>query len=528
MIEDFDRHPDGAAFDVDVCVVGAGPVGIAVAREFAGTSTSVLVVETGGLDPAPETERLNDGETTGLPLPTLLDGRTRAFGGATKLWPGQCVRLDDGDLAARDWVPDSGWPITAADLLPYYRRAEDWFAMGDGAFDERAWERFGLTPPAFDGDRLVHKSSVYTPFPDTGSHLQAEFAGSANVRVLLHATVVRVHAAPDGAVGAVDLRALDGRSGTVRAGAVVLAGGGVENARTLLVSGLGNEHDTVGRWFHEHPALWVDLDVDRPDALQKFYGRLGRRTIRYLPKIRLAPRVQREQRVLNGVADVIYELAEPRGRAAARELSSALQGRRLPRGLGAADLAGAARELGPVALAAFRRFAQGRPSPAPLTGARLKILMEQAPNRDSRITLSDERDALGTPKARVDWRLTELDRRTAEVLTSTLDTEFRRLGLARLRDLDRLAGDGWTDGVEEACHHMGTTRMSVDPRSGVVDPDLQVHGVPGLYACGSSVFPTGGYANPTLTIVALALRLADHLKVTLRHGSRPDHQHVTT
>lgn len=528
MIEDFGRYPDGSAFDADVCVVGAGPVGIAVAREFAGTSTRVLVVETGGLDAAPETEGLNDGENVGLPLPTLLDGRTRAFGGATKLWPGQCVRLDDGDLAPRDWVPDSGWPITAADLLPYYRRAEDWFAMGDGAFDERAWERFGLVPPAFSAERLVHKSSVYTPFPDTGSHLRDEFAGSANVRVLLGATVVRVHAQPDGSVGPLDLRALDGRSGTVRAGAVVLAGGGVENARTLLVSDLGNEHDTVGRWFSEHPTFWLDLDVDDAHALQRFYGRLGKRTIRYLPKIRLSPHVQRQQRVLNAVADVIYELAEPRGRAAARELSSALQGRRLPRGLGPGDVVGALRELGPVAVAAFRRFAQGRPSPAPLVGAKLKVLLEQAPNRDSRITLAEDRDALGTPKARVDWRLTELDRRSVEVLAATLDAEFRRLGLARLRDPDRFAGESWTDGIEEGCHHMGTTRMSVDPRTGVVDPDCQVHGVPGLYACGSSVFPTGGYANPTLTIVALALRLADHLKATLPHSRRPDHQHATT
>ncbi len=528
MIEDFAGHPDGAAFDVDVCVVGAGPVGIAVAREFAGSATSVLVIETGGLEPAPETELLNDGETPGLPLPTLLDGRTRAFGGATKLWPGQCIRLDDADFAARDWVPDSGWPITAADLLPFYRRAEDWFGIGGDAFDERAWARFGLTPPPFAADRLVHRSSIYTPFPDTGSHLREEFAGSSNIRVLLHAVAVRLHAGADGSVESVDLRALDGRTGSVRAGAVVLAGGGVENARLLLVSELGNRHDTVGRWFSEHPTLWVDLDVERPEALQRFYGRLGRRTIRYLPKIRLSPLAQRAQRVLNGVADVTYELREPAGRVAARELSSALQGRRLPRGLGAADVAGAARELGPVAAAAFRRFALGRPSAAPLDRARVKVLMEQAPNRDSRITLAAEQDALGVPKARVDWRLTELDRRTAEVLTGTLDAEFRRLGLGRLRDLDRLADDGWTDGVEEACHHMGTTRMSVDPRSGVVDADLQVHDVPGLYACGSSVFPTGGYANPTLTIVALALRLADHLKATLSHRSRPGRHHVTT
>jgi choline dehydrogenase-like flavoprotein len=514
VIEDFGSLPDGSAIEADLCVVGAGPVGLAVARAVAGTGRRVVLAEAGGLEPAPETEQLNDGETVGLPLPTLIDGRARAFGGATKLWPGQCLRLDEGDLQERDWVPGSGWPIGYADLLPHYRRAEEWLGLGAGAADEAAWARFGLVPPPFAADRLVHRTSVYTPVPDVGGRLRAEFAASSEVRVLLHAVAVGLRTGPDGGIAAVDLRALDGRRGTVHAGTVVLAAGGVENARLLLASGLGNAHDTVGRWFSEHPVLWIDLELDRPDALQRFYGRLGRGAVRYLPKIVLAPEVQRAERVLTGVAELNYAAAEPRGRAAARELSSALQGRRPPRGLGAADLAGALCELGPVGVAAFRRFAQGRPSPVPLTGGRLKILLEQAPNRESRVTLADEVDALGVPRARVDWRLTELDRRTARVFTRTLDQEFRRVGLARLRDLDRFDGDGWTDGVEEACHHMGTTRMSTDPREGVVDADCRVHGVSGLYVSGSSVLPAGGYANPTLTIVALALRLADHLAAT--------------
>lgn len=519
MIGDFEELPTDAPLDADVCVIGAGPAGIAIAREFLGSGTRVLLVESGGLDQDDAVDGpLNDAENVGLALPTLYDGRTRAFGGATKLWPGQCVRLDTADFERRDWVPDSGWPIGRTDLDPFYDRAEAWFGMPAESSDDQAWRRFGMTPPPFDG--LVHRTSMYTPFPDVGTHFRAEFAQSPNVRVLLGATVARIRTGPDGAAERAEIRTRDGRVGEVSARVFVLAGGGVENARMLLLSDLGNDHDVVGRYFQEHPTIWVDLDVDAPEALQRFYGRLGRRTIRYLPKIRLAEQVQRERRTLSAVSDILFDLTETVGVRSARELSSALQDRRRPVGVGPAQLWGAVRELDRVALGAYRRFVQGRPSTAPWDRAQLKILVEQAPHRDSRVTLSEQPDALGLPKARVDWRLTELDRHTTRSMTGIMDSELRRLGLARLRGPEWLDDDDWTDHVEEGCHHMGTTRMSTDPRSGVVDADCGVHGVAGLYACGSSVFPTGGYANPTLTIVALALRLADHVKITLARGAR--------
>lgn len=523
MIENFSSAvADGAPVRADVCVVGSGPVGIAIARGLAGSGTSVVLVESGGLEQDDTADRLNIGENVGLPLPTLLDGRTRALGGATKLWPGQCIRLDDTDLDERSWVPGSGWPITMADLGPYYRRAEAWFGIPDRAVDEQAWLRFAMTAPGYDG--LLHRSSSYTPHPDIGTHHRADLESSPDVRVLLHATATRVRTTDAGtAARSVELRGFDGAVGRVDAGTVVLCAGGIENARLLLLSGLGNDHDQVGRYFQEHPTIWVDLDVDRPAELQDFYGRLGRGKIRYLPKIRLDPRVQRDEQVLSAVADIIWDQRETRGLATARELSSALQGRRRPTGVGPAQLREAVRDLGPVARAGFRRFVLGRPSAGPVERARLKILTEQSPNPESRVTLSAERDALGLPAARVDWRITDLERRTMVVMTDVLDRELRRLGLARLRGHEHLRGPDWQDGYEEACHHMGTTRMSATAAAGVVDADCRVHGIEGLYVCGSSVFPTSGYANPTLTIVALALRLTDHLLARGPAAPRPGH-----
>lgn len=512
MIQDFHDPTIGTDHIADLCIVGAGPAGLAIAHEFLGSSTDVLVIESGGLGAERGADELNAGENVGLPL-SLRDGRARTFGGTGTLWPGQCIRLDRSDLEARDWVPGSGWPLDREQLDPFYRRAATWLGIPQKVCDEQAWRRFGLAPPPFATDRLVHRTSMYSSHPDVGAFYRPAIEGSSNVRVLLNASVDNIDiSAADGVVGELTIRSLSDRVGRVRARTTVLCGGGIENARLLLLSGYGQRNDTVGRYLQDHPTLWVDLVTARPKALQEFYGWLGRGKVRYVPRIRLGWEVQREQRVLNAIATLIHDRADTPGLVAARELSSALQGKRWPRSVGRADLGSVIRELPGVGLGAYRRFAQGRPSAAPLERTRVQILLEQAPNAESRISLSEERDQLGLRKARVDWRLSDLERRTARVFVDVLDAEFRRLGLGHLDGSEWLDEENWTKGFEDAYHPIGTTRMSADPTAGVVDDSCRVHGLEGLYACGTSVFPTSGYANPTLTIVALALRLADHLR----------------
>ncbi|MCX6466637.1 MAG: GMC family oxidoreductase [Pseudonocardiales bacterium] len=511
MIEDF-RDPAVDADQIaDLCIVGAGPAGLAIAHQFLGSATSVLVVESGGLDGASETDELNAGESIGLPF-SLREGRARAYGGTGTLWPGQCIPLDRSDFQERDWVPGSGWPIGRDDLDPFYLRAADWLGIPTDAFDEQAWTRFGVSPPPFATDRLVHRSSMYSSHPDVGAFYRQDLERSDNVRILLNASVRRVDIDPTEGGRTLEIVSLAGREGRVRARTTVLCAGGIENARLLLLSGLGERNDAVGRYLQDHPTLWVDLTMDRPATLQKFYGWLGRGKVRYVPRIRLGWEVQREERLLNAVATLIHDGADTPGLRAARELSSALQERRSPRSVGWPELRSVAKELPGVVIGAFRRFVQGRPSPAPLDRTRVQILLEQAPHRESRVSLSTERDRLGLPKVRVDWRLGDPERRTARAFVGVLDAEFRRHGLGRLGDVGWLDSDDWASQLEDAYHPIGTTRMSAEAGSGVVDADCRVHGLDGLYVCGTSVFPTSGYANPTLTIVALALRLAGHLK----------------
>jgi choline dehydrogenase-like flavoprotein len=511
MILDFLDPGVGSEHTADVCIVGAGIAGIAVAQQLLATGRSVLLLESGGLAADESSSRLNRGEVVGLPL-RVEEGRARVFGGTGTLWPGQCIRLDASDFEVRDWVPGSGWPITADTLEPWYERAEAWLGIPEQASDERAWRRFGLTPPPLDPTLVRHKSAVYSPRPDVGALHRDEFTRAAGVRVLLHATTVGIRVGGNGSDPmSLEIRNADGRTGRVTARTVVLCGGGIENARLLLLSGIGAEHDVVGRYLQDHPTVWADVEAADPAALQAFYGYLGRGRVRYVPRIRLDRQVQRHHQVLNAIATFVYQRRETPGVRAAKALSTALQRRRPPAGLRLADVRGLVGELDGVARAAFRRFVQGRPSAEELARTQVQVLLEQAPHRDSRITLSEERDELGVPRARVDWRLTELERRTARTAVDVLDSELRRLGLGRVVGTDWLDDDDWAKGLEDAYHNIGTTRMSTDPATGVVDADCQVHGVPGLYVCGSSVFPTSGYANPTLTIVALALRLAHHL-----------------
>lgn len=512
MIEDFHDPAVGTDHVADLCIVGAGPAGLAIAHQLLGTGTDVLVVESGGLDGPGDAGELNAGENVGLPI-SLHEGRARVFGGTGTRWPGQCIRLDHSDFEARDWVRDSGWPIDRDHLDPFYRRAATWLGIPLKDFDEHAWQRFGLAPPSVASGRLGHRSSMYSSHPDVGAFYRPDIERSGNVRVLVNASVSHIDtSAPDGVVGELTIRSLSGRVGRVRARTTVLCCGGIENARLLLLSGYGQRNDTVGRYLQDHPTLWVDLVTDRPEALQEFYGWLGRGKVRYVPRIRLAPDVQRENRVLNAIATLIYDRADSPGLVAARELSSALQDRRWPRSLRRSDLLDVLRELPRVGLGAYRRFAQGRPSAAPLERTRVQILLEQAPNAESRISLSSDRDPLGLRKVRVDWRLSDHERQTARVFVDVLDAEFRRLGLGHLAGSEWLDDEDWAKRFEDAYHPIGTTRMSADATTGVVDGDCRVHGLEGLYVVGTSVFPTSGYANPTLTLVALALRLADHVQ----------------
>ena len=363
----------------------------------------------------------------------------------------------------------------------------------------------------------------------------SDLVNAPGVKILLHATVVRIQVNEAGtAIDGVKIANLRGGRATVSAKAYVLAAGGLENPRLLLSSndvhnnGIGNTHDLVGRYFMEHPrARGAHVRSDRIGQLLDMFPRLRRHAgHRYAALLRGSESLQEREGLLNTSLSLsVRQHADDRPvlhKRVYRTLKERLPPNRLGRSLWLLVRRGSVRareQFGPL----LRWNSVKRNH----NNVYVVVRAEQAPNRDSRVTLTRETDALGMPRLELDWRFSDIDKRTVSTLMSVFDQELQRCNLGRLETSPWLADDGpdWeTDPLISnhpigGYHHMGTTRMASSPRQGVVDADCRVHGLENLYVAGSSVFPTGGWANPTLTILALALKLSDKLEKVAPHSA---------
>lgn len=415
--------------------------------------------------------------------------------------------------------PDSGWPFGLTHLLPFYERAQAVCQLGPFAYTAADWSSEGVRPIAFQGDRVLSHAVHYSPPTRFGAVYREEIRKASNIIAYLGANVIDLDTPkPPARVSGVRIACLAGSTFRVKARAFILAAGGVENARLLLLSnkvqpaGLGNTYDQVGRYFMEHLYLDRAATILAPEgSISEFYTSghwsKGRRVRGILG---LSPEVQRNEMLTNYCA-VVEDESLPRPIALWRSLLQAVRRRRLPAGA-MTRLRHAANR---IATAAATRMSRTEPF-----GRRylVKNVMEQAPNTESRVVLSHERDRLGCPRVALQWSLTAIDKRTMHRAHEILDEELRRAAVGHLHSALGREGDPWPSGLRGARHHMGTTRMHPDPRRGVVDANGRVHGIANLYVAGSSVFPTSGSANPTLTVVALALRLAEQINHSLSEG----------
>ena len=524
MVLDFRNRENGALLDADLCIIGSGAAGITIARELIGSEIRVCLVESGGLELDSDTQALYEGESRGEPSLSDPDvTRLRYFGGTTNHWGGWCTPLHELDFQPRPWVPFSGWSISRTDLDPFYARAQSVLQLGPYVYDQRAWKFLDVPPVPLDEAKIQPafwqaRSSGPLRF---GEVYREDLRNADNIQVYLHANVTNIRTNDmQTRVEHVEVKTLDGKSGKIKANFYILACGGMENARILLLSndvnarGIGNGHDLVGRYFMEHPHVicGVVMTEDTDFLFDRFYRRRYGNVFAYAG-FRTGEEIQRAEQVLNCSATVQW-IADPEaGTTAAREIWLDVKDGRFPDDLGD-KLWKVVGDLDSVAHQAYRRFVEGRRAIPKLKLIYLMARSEQAPNPDSRIALSTERDALGLNRIRIDWRLNDQDKRTIRVMTQAIGSELGRLNMGRVRLADWLLEDGptWSPDTTGGSHHMGTTRMSYDPKSGVTTADCRVHGIENLYVAGSSVFPTSGYSHPTYTIVALAIRLADHIK----------------
>jgi choline dehydrogenase-like flavoprotein len=541
-------HPEDV--EADVCIIGAGAAGIAIAHSFIGTSVQVCLLESGGLGAEQRNQALYEGSSSGHIEFDPGTSRMRVFGGSCNLWGGGCIPLSNDDLRQRDWVPHSGWPIDYAELEPYYTRARSFCQLGDIGFTEGTFNAATARDVLpFDDDKLINPLFARCGIL-FGEAYRDVLDQAPNIRVLLHANLLELTPSSDGVhVREALIGSLAGHRNRVRARHYVLASGGIENARLLLLSnsitpqGLGNEHDVVGRYFMDHPSGTLGtLVTDDTHRVTRPYERLrGKNAPMSFPEIALSPAYQRRQRILNGrVHPFGVEGPLPRGIRAMRELRTAMRKPVLDenallearlsealRNAPAGEVIAAPDSLSLTALRlglgigdiarAFLHKLTDRPT---VENSHVELVgyFEQAPNPDSRITLGEEKDALGQRKVCVDWRLTELDHHTYRTSATLFGDELARSCNGQFELSPWLAESSVSPEIHGTAHHIGTTRMSDDPHTGVVDRDCKVHGMDNLHVAGSSVFPTGGWAFPTFTIVALSLRLADELRVLLTAG----------
>jgi len=546
MIIDARTLPGRKEIQTDICIVGAGTAGITLAQEFIGAKFSVCLLESGGPRAEPETQSLAWGENVGHPYFSLDTAYARFFGGSTNRWMidagnqrfGARMRpFDPIDFEERDWLPYSGWPFNKAHLDPYYDRAQEIFNIAPPSFGISDWVDINRSPQlVFADDRVktvIFKFGLSSHF--LNKYLP-EVAGAPNITTYQYANVTNIET--DEAAGNVtrlQVACLNGTRFSVSARLVILATGGIETPRLLLASndaqkeGLGNRYDLVGRYFMEHLHFVSGIFVPSTPEMFKTTGLYNHvqdvNGVSIIGKFAIAEAVLRREKLLNFAAELVPrvmlysslgEIANPpissESIQSFRTVGAAVRRGTLPENPGR-HLKNMWEGIDDITVTAYRNMKKRSLrtfSKKKIKAFWLASMSEQAPNPESRVTLSSERDNFGQNRAKLDWRLGPFDIqsviRSQEILMEAID----RAGLGRL--YIQFREDTPPQKVTGGWHQMGTTRMHTDPKKGVVDENCRVHGISNLYISGPSVFPTGGYANPALTTVALAVRLADYLK----------------
>jgi choline dehydrogenase-like flavoprotein len=543
MLIDLCASGSPSAIEADLCIVGSGPAGLVIAAEFVNSAARVCVLEAGGdaVDAGSREPCAGSVDPpNGYSLETLRQGRAWQFGGSANLWNHRihggrpafvrCLTLDEIDFEKRAWVPESGWPFSKRDLQPFYERAQRIFGIGSedlasnwsGDAERRPWV-------AGEVEAIVSQFCAAQGFL---KDFKERLAAAENVKVLLHADLRRLTLDPlSRAIVSAEVEPPDGGKVTVTARRFVLAAGGLENPRILLLNdapqsgGLGNQHDLVGRYFMDHPA--ITLGTIRPSSpalfeASGFFDQHFARGRSIMGLLRIREEVMRREEMLNlcgalvpyfkdlgSILPTFWPLiAAETGRAVRRSLK-ALYLRAFPRPKVGAHSAGSLIEgCYEVNRTGWSRIARKSQRFGVFA---IRSLVEQAPDAANRVMLGETRDRFGQRNMKVVWRWNEADLRSIRLGQAIFAREMTAAGIGQFTPVAESTGavrrPFWSPN-----HFMGTTRMHREERRGVVDQNCRVHGIPNLFIAGSSVFPTGGFANPTLTIVALALRLADHLK----------------
>ena len=514
MIRNLEDGAPVQAQHADVCIVGAGAAGILLAVELLKHGKSVLLLEGGGAEVDDRSQEPYKSEVVGLQHNGVHVGRFRAKGGTTTRWGGQILELDELDFLPREGIEGSGWPISKSELTPYYARAIELEGLSRATLlDEDVWRQIKLSPPAIDSFDVTF--SRWCPEPNF-ARLHAEtLTNHPALTIWLHANAVTMNW-EGSRFRSIQCKTLTGVEATFSADQFIFSLGGIESSRFFLqpqaAGGPWNRSGLLGRHFQDHIVCTAaTIEVTDHAALHRTFDNVFSRGLKYQPKIHLKPDIQRAAGTLNVAGSFSFTsefdtaLGQLKGTA-----------RRLLRGqwrdTSSADVLHAVRYAPLLARQALRYRLHERAYNPPNAQVGLLVHCEQEPESKSSITLSDTRDSLGMFRTKLDWQISDREVYSMRTLVEHATKALAGIGrviadpalLAQDASFKTKCGDGY--------HHMGGMRMSASPNGGIVDLDLRLHGMSNGYICSSAVFPSSGYSNPTHTVLALAVRLADHLK----------------
>jgi len=501
------KMDNGSPVEGDICIVGAGAAGISMALEWMNTSYKIILLEGGGFEYDERVQELYAGKTTGQHYYPLQSSRLHYFGGTMGHWAGFCSTFDSIDFKKRDWIPHSGWPIKREDLDPFYPRAHKNIDLGPYEYSVKYWQKkdASMVPLPLDENVVWSKMWQFSPPTRFGEKYKDTIVKARNIHLYTYANVVNIKANENvSAIEQVTVKNYAGKEHTVKAKYFVIACCAIQNARLLLASnqqaakGLGNDNDLVGRYFMEHIEIKsAELWFDKPNPMNLYSLSFGVTKAR--AELAISEKKQTEFKILNGTVSFtplpiarntkpiieVWSDKDPR-----KNLSNLFQ--------------------------SFQKGEQTATSDPKMNNAfELFTRIEQAPNPSSRVTLDTEKDSLGMPRVILHWELTPLERRSIRKIYELLGQQVGLAAMGRVRLMDYLRDEkdfSWPSFTGGGWHHMGTTRMSDDPKQGVVDANCKVHGIDNLYMAGSSCYVTATAVNPTLTLIALTIRLSDHIK----------------
>jgi len=532
----------------DICIIGSGAAGITIALELIDSGLNVVLIESGNFKSDAKTQALYKGSVADENLHSPPDKyRQRSFGGSTAIWGGRCMPFDPIDFEFRPDMPESGWPFSIDALTPYYPRANKLCEAGSFEYvSERAFE--DPIDPIMKGFQNINFSTNtlerFSCPTNFGKRYVNKLANAKNIRVVLNCNVTSIELATGTKyVDYLNASTLSGKRFRISARKFIIAAGGLETTRLLLASrsqkanGIGNEFDQVGRYYMCHIAGTIGTLRFHGGGETVHHGYdISKEGIYCRQRIALKPALQRNL----GIGNFIARLHHPRitnpdhGSSIlsllflAKHLIPYEYAKRLHDGVKVSTSAWFKHIRNVIfrpfdaisfALHILRdRKLSARKFPSIIIKSpggiySIDFHAEQAPNPASRVTINpNELDHLGMPKLHIDWRHLPKDEETVKKALALLAKDILESGIGELeysedeviREITRYGAYGG--------HHIGTTRMGKDPERSVVDPNCRVHSTENLYIASSSVFPTSSQANPTLTIVALSLRLANHIK----------------